>query len=200
MAKKNQTGAVQGSLYFAYGANMNVDNMAYRCPNAIPLRGMLLKDWELVFRGVADVVERRGATVNGALWLITPQCEASLDRFEGYPHLYIKRYFTMRVNGRNRTVMLYVMKEKSSLLAPVKSYFRTIRKGYQDFGLNTKTLLDAHGKAPKPKIEAQPYIIQPRPKLKISAEDLGLLSDEEFVMLDDGTLDDLYRQKWWDTV
>ena len=39
------------SLYFAYGSNINLDQMDYRCPKAVPLCTVELDGYELRFRG-----------------------------------------------------------------------------------------------------------------------------------------------------
>lgn len=75
-------------LYFAYGANTNAGSMARRCPAARAVATCTIPDHALVFRGVADVVVRKGFTVRGVMWEITEECERALDAFEGFPRLY----------------------------------------------------------------------------------------------------------------
>lgn len=74
-----------GHLYFAYGSNMDVDQMANRCPDAILVGKASLHDhsFELDHTGVATVVERKGSQVYGVLWLISESDERNLDRYEG---------------------------------------------------------------------------------------------------------------------
>ncbi len=38
-------------LYFAYGSNINLNQMAYRCPAAEVVGPMVLNDYKLLFRG-----------------------------------------------------------------------------------------------------------------------------------------------------
>ena len=81
----------EGKLYFAYGSNINLDQMAQRCPDAQVVGPVTLENYELLFRGnlrgagVATIAPREGSTVHGLLWNITPECERSLDYYEGYP-------------------------------------------------------------------------------------------------------------------
>jgi hypothetical protein len=42
-------------LYLAYGANMNMESMAWRCPNARPVCNYILRDWELKFYSHANI-------------------------------------------------------------------------------------------------------------------------------------------------
>lgn len=124
-------------LYLAYGANTNFDSMKHRCPAARYICNITLNHHQLVFRGVADVVPNRGSKVECALWLITEECEESLDRFEGFPTLYVKRYVTTHVKGRKHRVMLYVMRGQRALeqAQPSAGYERTLRDGYRDCGM-----------------------------------------------------------------
>ena len=91
-------------LYFAYGANLNVEHMEYRCPKAKPICTMNLPEWRLVFRNVADIEPAKGQSVSGLLWTITDDCEKALDIFEGYPHLYRKEYFMIKLQGKMNTI------------------------------------------------------------------------------------------------
>jgi gamma-glutamylcyclotransferase (GGCT)/AIG2-like uncharacterized protein YtfP len=99
-----------------------------------------IRDWRLVFRGVADIEPSQGASVQGALWSITPRCERALDRYEGYPRLYGKRHTRRPGGGR---VMLYVMNDQDWISTPGKHYLNVIREGYQDFGLDLEALMAA---------------------------------------------------------
>ena len=80
----------EDTLYFAYGSNINLDQMAYRCPDARVIGPVVLEGYRLAFRGnasgngVATVVPHKGGKVHGLLWEITPACEQTLDRYEGY--------------------------------------------------------------------------------------------------------------------
>lgn len=84
------------TYYFAYGSNMNLDQMAYRCPAASVVENVKLEGYRLTFcgrgkgSGVATILPEEGSQVEGVLWKITPECEKSLDFYEGYPHLYGK--------------------------------------------------------------------------------------------------------------
>ena len=63
--------------YFAYGSNMNLEQMKYRCPAAEVVENVRLEDYRLAFRGrapgngVATVLPEKGSCVEGVLWKIT---------------------------------------------------------------------------------------------------------------------------------
>ena len=42
---------MSGTLYFAYGSNINLNQMAVRCPDAKVVEPAVLENYELLFRG-----------------------------------------------------------------------------------------------------------------------------------------------------
>ena len=116
--------------YAAYGMNTNRAAMAVRCPKAKPMGGFYLPSHRLVFRGVADFRKDQDCVMPVVLWEITFDCLQSLDRLEGYPHLYDRR----EING---TWLIYDMNgDKGGLQVPSKGYYDMIEEGYKDFGLD----------------------------------------------------------------
>lgn len=122
-------------LYFAYGANLNLAGMRFRCPAARPIQSLELKDWTLAFNGVATILESPGSVVHGALWELTDECEDALDIFEGYPYLYTK----IHLEQDGLQFMVYIMNEDNPA-PPSKYYLNTIREGYQDWKLPVREL------------------------------------------------------------
>lgn len=124
------------SLYFAYGSNLCIRHMMRRCPDAVPLGKFTLTDSRLVFRGVADCAYEVGATCFGGLWRITPECERSLDGYEGVGSgFYRKEYVPLEVGEYEDThMMLYVM-NSVGIFPPAEHYLETIAQGYRDFRL-----------------------------------------------------------------
>ncbi|MEA1050461.1 gamma-glutamylcyclotransferase family protein [Lamprobacter modestohalophilus] len=127
-------------LYFAYGANTHRAQMAHRCPGASFLSQAVLRDHELVFRGVADIRTATDKTVTGALWDIDEQDLAALDRFEGYPSLYTRRGVSVLLDrkrhGFDRALaIVYQMSAGRQLSPPADAYLNTLVQGYTDCGL-----------------------------------------------------------------
>ena len=86
------------------------------------------------------------------LWEITPECEQSLDRYEGYPNLYGKQ--TVRVKnqaGMQMDVMVYIMNApyREHLASPSRLYLEGILEGCRDNGIPEKPVRDAVGRAKK---------------------------------------------------
>ncbi len=56
---------MDNKLYFAYGSNINLDQMEYRCPDAKVVGPVMLDNYELLFRGCATIAPKDGSTVHG---------------------------------------------------------------------------------------------------------------------------------------
>ena len=129
-------------LYLAYGSNINLEQMARRCPNSKVIGTAMIPDYELEFRGVATIVPKKGAEVPVLMWEIDQQDEINLNHYEGFPRLYRKEVFEMEVNGKIREGMAYLMNYKG-IAPPTAQYYNGIKKGYEDNGMDTKYLHDA---------------------------------------------------------
>lgn len=134
-------------IYLAYGSNMNLEQMAYRCPDAKLLGTAVLDGYRLMFRRkrrpVATIEKEAGCSVPVVLWEITEDCEESLDEYEGYPFLYTKTDIRLPFKGRMITAMAYVMTPGHELGAPHEDYYQTILKGYRDNNLDPEPLDEA---------------------------------------------------------
>ena len=78
--------ANQVSLYFTYGSNLHIAQMAERCPDSCFVgRGTLTGyRWQINQRGVANIVESsRHDKVRGLVFEVTRADVRALDRFEG---------------------------------------------------------------------------------------------------------------------
>ena len=126
------------SLYLAYGANMHPGQMAWRCPNALASRAFVLRDWELKFYNHATIEPRRGAKVAGVLWEITPDCELSLDAFEGYPSYYTKRTW---IQDDTQFFFYEMTSPKSG--KPSEGYVLDIQDSYEFWQLPKTLLFDS---------------------------------------------------------
>ena len=118
-------------LYFAYGANINKDSMRIRCPDAQPIRPIILRDWELVFYSHASVEPKNGAIVHGVLWEITPECEESLDIYEGFPIYYTKVDYIQD----DEEFFFYEMNSHRSG-TPSPRYVNDINDAYKSWGID----------------------------------------------------------------
>ena len=93
-------------LYFAYGSNMNLNQMAFRCPDAEVVESVRLEGYRLAFRtngggnGVATILPEEGSCVDGVLWRISEQDEQHLDHYEGFPYPVSYTHLTLPTTSR----------------------------------------------------------------------------------------------------
>ena len=126
-------------LYFAYGSNLNLFQMKRRCKDSVFIKKYELKGYRLNFRSkyrAADIEKSKNSLVPGALFVISKSDEKKLDVYEDYPVLYKKLYFTYY----NKTVMTYIMVNKTEFRYPTERYLNVVRRGYKDCKLDTKYL------------------------------------------------------------
>jgi gamma-glutamylcyclotransferase (GGCT)/AIG2-like uncharacterized protein YtfP len=79
-------------LYFAYGSNLDVDQLRMRAPEARVVGMGLLRDYQLTFPlrsqtwggGAAGVTHLHGGMVWGALYELSESDLAALDAYEGW--------------------------------------------------------------------------------------------------------------------
>ncbi len=134
--------------YIAYGSNLNLSQMAGRCPTARVAGKGEIKDYELLFRGyngsaVATVEPKKGASVPVLIWEIDPMMREGLMFYEGYPRLYGKADLKVQTENGCESIMAYTMNDRYHIGMPSDIYLETIRKGYQDAGFDTAVLMDS---------------------------------------------------------
>ena len=123
-------------LYVAYGSNLNVQQMSYRCPGAtVAFTGYLI-NWKLLYRGshtgsYATVKRQKGSRV-------------PVDLYEGYPRFYKKRnVFVQLKNGTRKKAMIYLLPDSATAGRPSSRYVGTVLQGYKDMGFDTDYLYDS---------------------------------------------------------
>ena len=137
-------------LYFAYGSNLNLGQMAVRCPQAGVVGKAVLEGYELAFRrGVLTILPKEGSRVNGLLWRVNAWDELTLDRYEGYPHLYTKELLPVRTDSGPQTVVAYVMTAPycERTQPPTSTYLQTVLDGCRMAGFDPKAVLQAAAQA-----------------------------------------------------
>lgn len=133
------------TLYIAYGSNLNLPQMAHRCPSARVVGASEIKGYELLFRGsrssaVATVEPLKGSGVPVLLWELKERDLQALDWYEGYPHLYHKKTLNVDLKGRQVSAMVYIMNVGHPFGSPADFYLNTILEGYHSSGFDTDFL------------------------------------------------------------
>ena len=124
-----------GKLYVAYGSNLNIAQMALRCPTARIHGTGQLNNWELIYRGspvnsYATIHRKGGSRVPVVVWEIQEADEQSLDRYEGYPSHYFKQNVPVQLDGMEVSAMVYVMNLKMHFGMPSPYYYQTVQEGF----------------------------------------------------------------------
>lgn len=132
-------------LYVAYGSNLNIRQMKYRCPGAKLYGTGVIEDYALQFKGqshgaFATIAPKEGAFVPVAVWEISKQNEQALDCYEGYPSHYFKQNVPVQLGGEEVDAMVYIMNLKMNFGLPSPYYYGTVCGGYNDCGLDTDVL------------------------------------------------------------
>lgn len=147
-------------LYIAYGSNLNVEQMEYRCPGARVVGKAMLKDWELLFRGsktgaYLTIGQKKGSEVPVAVWEVTEFDEDRLDIYEGYPTFYYKKDIKVMLDNYENDEMeevdafVYIMHENRPIGVPSDYYMQVCQEGYEEFDFNERYLWDAYFKSVK---------------------------------------------------
>jgi len=145
--------------YFAYGSNMNHEQMENRCPDSVFLRRCELDNYCFVWDGysemregaVANILKSKEKSVWGGLYKISQNDLIKLDNWEGYPEAYNRNKVVVKDDaGREYSAIVYY-RESRKKGEPSKEYFETVKKGAFDCNLPEnyikKYLLD--GKRPE---------------------------------------------------
>lgn len=140
------------TLYIAYGSNLNLPQMAFRCPTAKVVGASEIKDYELLFRGgrknsVATVEPLKGSSVPVLLWKLKERDLQALDRYEGFPLFYRKEILPVELKGKTIPAMVYIMNDGHPFGSPSDYYLGTIMEGYQSAGFDTEFLEQAMEKS-----------------------------------------------------
>jgi gamma-glutamylcyclotransferase (GGCT)/AIG2-like uncharacterized protein YtfP len=133
-------------LYFAYGMNTNRDEMAFRCPTAVPMGKAILPGYRFEFKSFATIVPDADSSVEGVLWTITESDEQALDILEGYPEFYDKKHVKVS-QGIDYIAMTYIMNPREKGFSPSDGYYSMVSQGYQQFGLSQQQLLEARSRS-----------------------------------------------------
>ncbi len=108
--------AQRWQTYFAYGSNMDVEQMRYRCPGAKVVGTGLLKQHRFIINrhGVASVVPDPTQCVYGVLWHITPAHEAVLDDYEGVDEgCYYKAQVDIETANASERALIYIASDSN---------------------------------------------------------------------------------------
>ncbi len=133
--------------YFAYGSNMNPDQMDFRCPGALAIGTATLKNYRFIInnREVASVIPDDGDDVPdvgncviGILWSISEDHERTLDQCEGIDsNFYYRDFVHVETEDSGKIEALIYIASDSAEGTPREGYLEKILAGAEHFNLPT---------------------------------------------------------------
>jgi len=127
------------TFYFAYGSNMNQEQMVNRCPGSELGPLARLTGWRYFIngRGYAGVEESPTDQVLGCLWSLNDEHVASLDRYEGVEGNYYSKE-TLEVeqlaSGSKVSALVYLSVNREYGM-PTSDYQGIVVSGARGIGL-----------------------------------------------------------------
>ena len=130
--------------YFAYGSNLNRQQMKERCPEGQPKLSATLHHYRLIFAGwsrqrrggTASIKPMRGERLLGGIYQITESDLKRLDRYEGCPQEHDRINVIVNTEvGEPLDVFTYIRKRQPEETKPSAKYLKIIQQGYRDWGL-----------------------------------------------------------------
>jgi len=127
--------------YFAYGSNLNKNQMAERCPGSKPVFTATLPNYKLVFAGwsrqwrggTASIKTFRGDRVRGAIYEVSEQCLRRLDKYESD----YSRFKIIAFNEDDEPIeaITYIKAGQLEETMPSKEYLAVVQQGLRDWRL-----------------------------------------------------------------
>lgn len=142
-------------LYFAYGSNLNLTEMNYRCPSAEFLGVGVIEGFELEFRNYLSIRPNPNSSISVGVFNIENEDDwKSLDMYEGYPNLYYKKELECKLNDNIVKGTIYIMQENELTTYPHNSfdeytgdwYLQRCIVGYNDCNIHLGQLAEAYKK------------------------------------------------------
>ncbi|MER9291500.1 gamma-glutamylcyclotransferase [Mesorhizobium sp. M0510] len=137
-------------LYFAYGSNMDLEQMRERCPDAEVVGMCFLQEHDLCFPrlsrnrncGVSSIEPRAGYNTWGVVYKLSPSDIIRLDKSEGFradrhadENAYNRVEVTVTLNDAPTKVQTYIATRQDGVSLPNAAYLKHIREGARYHGL-----------------------------------------------------------------
>ena len=125
--------------YFAYGSNMNLDQMAMRCPGARMLGLFRKPGWRYIInqRGYVTALDDPNAVTLGCLWELTEEHWAALDRYEGVSGGFYRRVDceVLSLDSEEPVPVIAYRAANETPGAPSETYADVVIEGARQIGL-----------------------------------------------------------------
>jgi gamma-glutamylcyclotransferase (GGCT)/AIG2-like uncharacterized protein YtfP len=121
-------------LYFAYGSNLSLSQMNFRCPSNSKIGIGVLEGfrWIISKRGYANVVKSSSDFVLGVVYKITKFDKSRLSAFEGvHKRSYDEKQLEISIDGVGHDCLIYI----DPIIAegiPDENYISKINNGIRE--------------------------------------------------------------------
>lgn len=123
-------------IYFAYGSNMDGQQMQSRTPGARVIGIGALQHYTLAFTrwsrswnsATADILPEKGKQVYGVLFDLTPEDLKKMDKFADYPNSYVRHDLMVESDGERLPALTYLAVRQGVFL-PSKAYIGKMIQG-----------------------------------------------------------------------
>ncbi len=128
--------------FFAYGTNLDRATMKARAGGFENATAARLEGYRLAFQssknrefGVANIVQDEPASVPGAVYFLTAEQMASLDKSAGFPNFYNKKDVkALLAGGSEISAVAYYLNGNARFEAPSRPTVLASSKGLEQFG------------------------------------------------------------------
>jgi len=131
--------------YFAYGSNMNHQQMKKRCPSSRFVKRAFLEGYKFVYDGysktrngaVANIIEtgKKEDIVWGGLFEINEDNLSALDCYEGYPKSYDRKEVKVKDDEGNHYTTIVYFRTAQPKSKPSENYRNLVIQGAKDCDL-----------------------------------------------------------------
>lgn len=183
--------------YIAYGSNMDLNQMSYRVKDSILIGTGYLENYRLEFKSrYATIEEEESKRVPVVIFGISEEDEIRLDRYEGYPELYYKKYVRVKMNetGEEVECMVYIMEEEyNKYQLPNVEYYLNMEESYKRYRFKKDILESALIKCYKGMGRKETYNLIVTDELNSNILESYISEDLEELgsIMEEGVLDEL---------
>ena len=129
--------------YFAYGSNLDIGQMAGRCPDSVLESTAKVLGWKFMInsRGVATIVADSSSIVHGLVWSISETDEDRLDVCEGVvDDLYSKSIISVQHRDTTQVEALVYLAADTATGSPKHGYVEQILAAARSHGFPVEYL------------------------------------------------------------
>jgi gamma-glutamylcyclotransferase len=132
-------------IYFAYGSNMDHEQMQSRCPGsriiaigALPHYTLAFTRWSRSWNSAtADILPEQGSQVYGVLYDLILDDLKRMDKFADYPHSYTRQDVFVESEGERLPALTYVAIRQGVFL-PSRAYIGKMIQGAENHKIPEK--------------------------------------------------------------